>query len=46
MATRKKIDQSLDELDVSTTKLRKDESSKPDTEGSNSSSKTLDEQDE
>jgi hypothetical protein len=40
-----KIDQALDELDVSTTRSGKDQSSKPDTEGSNSSSKNLDEQD-
>jgi|APAga8741243907_1050103.scaffolds.fasta_scaffold00504_14 hypothetical protein len=41
-----KIDQVLDELDVSTTRSGKDQSSKADTEGSNSSSKNLDEQDE
>jgi hypothetical protein len=43
---KEKIDQVLDELDVSTTRSGKDQSSKPDTEGSNSSSKNLDEQDE
>ncbi|GJH35942.1 hypothetical protein CBA19CS91_24315 [Paraburkholderia hospita] len=41
-----KIDRALDELDVSTTKSGKDQTSKPDTEGSNSSSKNLDEQNE
>ncbi|MGC2042046.1 hypothetical protein [Paraburkholderia caledonica] len=41
-----KIDQVLDELDVSTTRFGKDQSSKADTEGSNSSSKNLDQQDE
>jgi hypothetical protein len=41
-----KIDQALDDLDVSTTRSGKDQSGKPDTEGSNSSSKNLDEQDE
>ncbi|BFG80124.1 hypothetical protein PTKU46_81580 [Paraburkholderia terrae] len=41
-----KIDRDLDELDVSTTKSGKDQTSKPDTEGSNSSSKNLDEQKE
>ncbi|MEK6293559.1 MAG: hypothetical protein V4793_19660 [Paraburkholderia tropica] len=41
-----KIDRVLDELDVSTTKSGKDQTRKPDTEGSNSSSKNLDEQDE
>jgi hypothetical protein len=41
-----KIDQALDDLDVSTTRSGKDQSSKSDTEGSNSSSKNLDEQDE
>jgi hypothetical protein len=39
-----KIDRALDELDVSTTESGKDQSAKPDTEGSNSSSKNLDEQ--
>ena len=39
-----KIDRALDELDVSTTDSGKDQSAKPDTEGSNSSSKNLDEQ--
>lgn len=41
-----KIDRTLDELDVSTTKSGKDQSGRPDTEGSNSSSKNLDEQDD
>ncbi|MBT2793607.1 hypothetical protein [Paraburkholderia strydomiana] len=41
-----KIDQVLDELDVSTTRSGKDQSAKADTEGSNSSSKNLDEQNE
>jgi hypothetical protein len=41
-----KIDKALDELDVSTTRSGRDQSSKADTEGSNSSSKNLDEQDE
>jgi hypothetical protein len=41
-----KIDQALDELDVSTTKSGKIQSNKPDTEGSNSSSKNLDDQDD
>jgi len=41
-----KIDQALDELDVSTTRSGKDQSGKADTEGSNSSGKNLDEQDE
>lgn len=39
-----KIDRKLDELDVSTTETGKDQTAKPDTEGSNSSSKNLDEQ--
>jgi hypothetical protein len=39
-----KIDRALEELDVSTTKSGKDQSRKPDTEGSNSSSKNVDEQ--
>jgi hypothetical protein len=39
-----KIDRALDELDVSTTKSGKDQPQKPDTEGSNSSSKNLDQQ--
>lgn len=43
---REKIDRKLDELDVSTTRSGKDQSLKPDTEGSNSSSKNMDEQDE
>ncbi len=41
-----KIDRVLDELDVSTTRSGKDQSAKPDTEGSTSSSKNVDEQDE
>jgi hypothetical protein len=41
-----KIDSALDELDVSTTASGKDQTSKPDTEGSSSSSKNLDEQNE
>jgi hypothetical protein len=41
-----KIDQVLDELDVSTTSSGEDQTAKPDTEGSNSSSKNLDEQNE
>ena len=41
-----KIDRALDELDVSTTRSGKDQTHEPDTEGSNSSSKNLDEQDE
>ncbi|WOD14352.1 hypothetical protein [Paraburkholderia kirstenboschensis] len=41
-----KIDRVLDELDVSTTESGKDQTSKPDTEGSTSSSKDLDEQNE
>lgn len=39
-----KIDRKLDELDVSTTRSGKDQSGKADTEGSNSSSKNIDEQ--
>lgn len=39
-----KIDRTLDELNVSTTESGRDQSAKPDTEGSNSSSKNLDEQ--
>ncbi|SDR54033.1 hypothetical protein SAMN05443245_7336 [Paraburkholderia fungorum] len=39
-----KIDRTLEELNVSTTESGKDQSAKPDTEGSNSSSKNLDEQ--
>lgn len=39
-----KIDRALDELDVSTTRSGKDQTEKADTEGSNSSSKNLDEQ--
>ncbi|WP_255504274.1 hypothetical protein [Caballeronia sp. EK] len=38
------MDRKLDELDVSTTESGKDQSSKPDTKGSNSSSKKLDQQ--
>ncbi|MGY6119631.1 hypothetical protein ACW9YV_16800 (plasmid) [Paraburkholderia strydomiana] len=41
-----KIDRTLEELDVSTTKSGKDQSRKPDTEGSNSSSKNVDDQDD
>lgn len=41
-----KIDKVLDELDVTTTRSGADQTSKPDTEGSNSSSKNLDEQNE
>jgi hypothetical protein len=40
------IDKTLEELNVSTTSSGKDQTSKPDTEGSNSSSKNLDEQDD
>jgi hypothetical protein len=39
-----KIDKLLDELNVSTTASGEDQTAKPDTEGSNSSSKNLDEQ--
>lgn len=39
-----KIDKVLDELDVSTTSSGEDQTAKSDTEGSNSSSKNLDEQ--
>jgi hypothetical protein len=39
-----KIDRILDELNVSTTSSGEDQTAKPDTEGSNSSSKNLDEQ--
>ena len=39
-----KIDKALDDLDVSTTKSGRDQTAKPDTEGSNSSSKNCDEQ--
>ncbi|WP_260854089.1 hypothetical protein [Paraburkholderia sp. BCC1886] len=39
-----KIDKALDDLDVSTTSSGEDQRTKPDTEGSNSSSKNLDEQ--
>jgi hypothetical protein len=38
------MDKTLDELNVSTTESGKDQSRKPDTEESNSSSKNLDEQ--
>ena len=41
---KEKIDKTLDELKVSTTDSGKDQSRKSDTEGSNSSSKNLDEQ--
>lgn len=41
-----KIDRVLDELDVSTTESGEDQTMKSDTEGSNSSSKNLDEQNE
>lgn len=41
-----KIDRVLDELNVSTTESGKDQTGKSDTEGSNSSSKNLDEQKE
>jgi hypothetical protein len=41
-----KIDKTLDELNVSKTLTGKDQTAKPDTEGSNSSSKNLDEQDD
>jgi len=41
---KEKIDRMLDDLDVSTTESGKDQTNKPDTEGSNSSSKNLDEQ--
>ncbi|WP_370653516.1 serine protease [Caballeronia sp. Lep1P3] len=41
---KEKIDKTLDELNVSTTDSGKDQSRKSDTEGSNSSSKNLDEQ--
>jgi hypothetical protein len=41
-----KIDKVLDDLDVSTTSSGEDQTAKPDTEGSNSSSKNLDEQNE
>jgi hypothetical protein len=42
----KKIDRALNELNVSTTRSGKDQTSKPDTGGSNSSSKNLDERNE
>jgi len=41
---KEKIDRKLDELDVSSTDTGEDQTHKPDTEGSNSSSKNLDEQ--
>lgn len=41
---KEKIDKTLDDLHVSTTDSGKDQTSKPDTEGSTSSSKNLDEQ--
>jgi hypothetical protein len=41
-----KIDRVLDDEDVSTDAAGEDQTSKPDTEGSNSSSKNLDEQDD
>ena len=41
---KEKIDKTLDQLNVTTTESGKDQSRKPDTEGSNSSSKNLDEQ--
>lgn len=41
-----KIDRKLDELDVSKTSSGNNQTAKPDTEGSNSSSKNLDEQDD
>lgn len=40
------IDKKLEELNVSKTSSGKDQTGKPDTEGSNSSSKNLDEQDD
>ncbi|MFM0394866.1 hypothetical protein [Paraburkholderia phytofirmans] len=43
---RNKINRTLNELNVSTTVSGKDQTSQPDTEGSNSSSKNLDEQNE
>ncbi|WP_168787322.1 hypothetical protein [Paraburkholderia aromaticivorans] len=42
----RKIDEALDQLDVSTTASGKDQTAEPDTEGSNSSSKDLDHQDD
>lgn len=41
---KEEIDKTLDELNVSTTESGKDQSREPDTEGANSSSKNLDEQ--
>jgi hypothetical protein len=43
---KEKIDKNLDELGVSKTSSGKDQTAKPDTEGSNSSSKNLDEQED
>ncbi len=43
---KEKIDKKLDELEVSKTSSGKDQTVKSDTEGSNSSSKNLDEQDD
>ncbi|MEA3124374.1 MAG: hypothetical protein QOD67_1393 [Caballeronia sp.] len=43
---KEKIDKKLDELGVSKTSSGKDQTAKPDTEGSNSSSKNLDEQED
>lgn len=43
---KEKIDKVLAEQDVSTTEAGSDQTQKPDTEGSNSSSKNLDEQGE
>jgi hypothetical protein len=42
--TKDVIDKKLDELNVSKTESGKDQTAKPDTEGSNSSSKNLDEE--
>lgn len=44
--TKEIIDKKLEELNVSKTSSGKDQTGKPDTEGSNSSSKNLDEQDD
>jgi hypothetical protein len=43
---KEKIDKKLDELEVSKTSTGNDQTTEPDTEGSNSSSKKLDEQDD
>jgi len=43
-STKDTIDRKLDELKVTKTESGKDEKTKPDTEGSNSSSKNLDEE--